>query len=101
MQALNDTDGIRLMIHTCRSEEHTSELQSPMYLVCRLLLEKKKPLHPLTRAERCDLYKLTAPSIHPLYQLLLPQAFDTDIKIATVPVAKLVDSLRVHNLPLT
>src|SRR5437879_7018215 len=26
---------------TARSEEHTSELQSPMYLVCRLLLEKK------------------------------------------------------------
>src|SRR5437879_13772092 len=25
-----------------RSEEHTSELQSPMYLVCRLLIEKKK-----------------------------------------------------------
>src|SRR5437879_9934803 len=24
-----------------RSEEHTSELQSPMYLICRLLLEKK------------------------------------------------------------
>src|SRR5437763_2297786 len=28
-----------------RSEEHTSELQSPMYLVCRLLLEKKKRVH--------------------------------------------------------
>src|SRR5437764_6802007 len=28
--------------HFPRSEEHTSELQSPMYLVCRLLLEKKK-----------------------------------------------------------
>src|SRR5437762_11681647 len=28
--------------HDERSEEHTSELQSPMYLVCRLLLEKKK-----------------------------------------------------------
>src|SRR5437879_8975162 len=28
-----------------RSEEHTSELQSPMYLVCRLLLEKKKNIH--------------------------------------------------------
>src|SRR5258708_17970592 len=28
-----------------RSEEHTSELQSPDHLVCRLLLEKKKPLH--------------------------------------------------------
>src|SRR5256885_7838172 len=26
-----------------RSEEHTSELQSPCNLVCRLLLEKKKP----------------------------------------------------------
>src|SRR5437762_13056561 len=29
-----------------RSEEHTSELQSPMYLVCRLLLEKKKKTNP-------------------------------------------------------
>src|SRR5437763_12709836 len=29
-----------------RSEEHTSELQSPMYLVCRLLLEKKKTRRP-------------------------------------------------------
>src|SRR3712207_8691118 len=28
----------------CRSEEHTSELQSRQYLVCRLLLEKKKQL---------------------------------------------------------
>src|SRR5437762_11227634 len=28
--------------NTFRSEEHTSELQSPMYLVCRLLLEKEK-----------------------------------------------------------
>src|SRR5437763_6636063 len=28
--------------HRHRSEEHTSELKSPMYLVCRLLLEKKK-----------------------------------------------------------
>src|SRR5438445_1780576 len=28
--------------HVARSEEHTSELQSRQYLVCRLLLEKKK-----------------------------------------------------------
>src|SRR5437879_11173658 len=28
-----------------RSEEHTSELQSPMYLVCRLLLEKKNKIY--------------------------------------------------------
>src|SRR5437763_2702227 len=31
-----------------RSEEHTSELQSPMYLVCRLLLEKKKHKNIIT-----------------------------------------------------
>src|SRR5690348_17571018 len=29
-----------------RSEEHTSELQSPVHLVCRLLLEKKKSRPP-------------------------------------------------------
>src|SRR5258708_2577424 len=29
-------------LHRMRSEEHTSELQSPDHLVCRLLLEKKK-----------------------------------------------------------
>src|SRR2546430_9712835 len=33
-----------------RSEEHTSELQSQSNLVCRLLLEKKKPEPPATRA---------------------------------------------------
>src|SRR5436189_4302965 len=33
---------LRPDLNTERSEEHTSELQSPMYLVCRLLLEKKK-----------------------------------------------------------
>src|SRR3712207_6894873 len=31
--------------HAERSEEHTSELQSRQYLVCRLLLEKKKKKH--------------------------------------------------------
>src|SRR5437879_10058243 len=37
-------DGSNQLIQrrAARSEEHTSELQSPMYLVCRLLLEKKK-----------------------------------------------------------
>src|SRR5438876_7266760 len=33
-------DGLALLAE--RSEEHTSELQSPVHLVCRLLLEKKK-----------------------------------------------------------
>src|SRR3712207_7873896 len=35
------TVGGRVRRHTARSEEHTSELQSRQYLVCRLLLEKK------------------------------------------------------------
>src|SRR5205823_15114344 len=35
----------RLSQLEARSEEHTSELQSLAYLVCRLLLEKKKPSH--------------------------------------------------------
>src|SRR5437879_8074012 len=36
--------GDLLPVRLARSEEHTSELQSPMYLVCRLLLEKKKQI---------------------------------------------------------
>src|SRR5690348_17536167 len=44
-----------------RSEEHTSELQSPVHLVCRLLLEKKKlsmciwrsACTPTRHAQRC------------------------------------------------
>src|SRR5258707_8177515 len=35
--------GVRIQVHR-RSEEHTSELQSRQYLVCRLLLEKKNNL---------------------------------------------------------
>src|SRR5256885_6952069 len=35
--------------YAVRSEEHTSELQSPCNLVCRLLLEKKKNKRPTTR----------------------------------------------------
>src|SRR5690348_5107223 len=34
---------VRALKGGLRSEEHTSELQSPVHLVCRLLLEKKKP----------------------------------------------------------
>src|SRR5437762_6228148 len=37
-----ETDSDYKATRDLRSEEHTSELQSPMYLVCRLLLEKKK-----------------------------------------------------------
>src|SRR5690625_5890755 len=34
-----------LFLNKTRSEEHTSELQSRGHLVCRLLLEKKKPIY--------------------------------------------------------
>src|SRR2546429_7142054 len=41
--------------HLGRSEEHTSELQSRLHLVCRLLLEKKKitPVKPLPASQSC------------------------------------------------
>src|SRR6266487_3015273 len=41
----------RLLLSQKRSEEHTSELQSPVHLVCRLLLEKKK------KKNETELYK--------------------------------------------
>src|SRR5258708_30435669 len=52
-----------------RSEEHTSELQSPDHLVCRLLLEKKKktsfsrqPSYP--RGGRCTQASSLSPSVY-------------------------------------
>src|SRR3712207_7811433 len=42
-----------------RSEEHTSELQSRQYLVCRLLLEKKKKIQTLN-----TLYNITTSQFH-------------------------------------
>src|SRR5260370_1643295 len=38
-----------------RSEEHTSELQSHLNLVCRLLLEKKKKTNPTTRTSESSI----------------------------------------------
>src|SRR2546430_9255343 len=49
---------------TKRSEEHTSELQSQSNLVCRLLLEKKKP-HPSPRSEAYTATTHTLPSNTP------------------------------------
>src|SRR3712207_7049708 len=43
-----------------RSEEHTSELQSRQYLVCRLLLEKKKKIRPI----RTSLHSASHASIY-------------------------------------
>src|SRR5436189_1753583 len=47
-------DGRRQKPDDLRSEEHTSELQSPMYLVCRLLLEKKKKKNTQQRKQHTN-----------------------------------------------
>src|SRR5256885_7328212 len=53
-----------------RSEEHTSELQSPCNLVCRLLLEKKKKINPRPLRR----FKITRPisSVRPISPLSWP-----------------------------
>src|SRR5258708_8649462 len=48
---LRDTSLLRISRTPGRSEEHTSELQSPDHLVCRLLLEKKKYRNTLYKIE--------------------------------------------------
>src|SRR5258708_25186848 len=44
-ERLRQLDNVGADVFDLRSEEHTSELQSPDHLVCRLLLEKKKKQH--------------------------------------------------------
>src|SRR5437867_7084068 len=58
-------------ISVLRSEEHTSELQSPYDIVCRLLLEKKKKLNiSITHAYNTDILRkhitLNATGLHSL-----------------------------------
>src|SRR5256885_13200300 len=49
---------LQTILNEVRSEEHTSELQSPCNLVCRLLLEKKKCFGPLLSYKLCLIFKL-------------------------------------------
>src|SRR5438105_9406236 len=49
--------GCRLGAHRVRSEEHTSELQSRVDLVCRLLLEKKKNKNINLTEEKTEQHK--------------------------------------------
>src|SRR3712207_7249806 len=61
-------DIVQGLIVDRRSEEHTSELQSRQYLVCRLLLEKKKKVNQTHRTPRSS-------SSHPtLSAILTPRA---------------------------
>src|SRR5258708_30840578 len=53
-----------------RSEEHTSELQSPDHLVCRLLLEKKKEANHEVRELRVFDLAPTRASLDPMWPLV-------------------------------
>src|SRR5256885_12111263 len=64
LQALFGAHALGLGIEAHRSEEHTSELQSPCNIVCRLLLEKKKA-HLTTLS-------ITAVKDQPLFTTCLP-----------------------------
>src|SRR5438876_4840505 len=55
------TAGDAAELSRCRSEEHTSELQSPVHLVCRLLLEKKK--HARDETWLCRLFCVRGSSL--------------------------------------
>src|SRR2546422_7284096 len=61
LHAVTDSPGIPVRLRSAsashRSEEHTSELQSRLHLVCRLLLEKKK-----TRPTTETIYMSTSPA---------------------------------------
>src|SRR5688572_32762926 len=59
---------IRGLLFLNRSEEHTSELQSQSNLVCRLLLEKKKPnLYPPTPLSHIGPPSPNAPPLRPIH----------------------------------
>src|SRR5689334_24013371 len=53
----------------CRSEEHTSELQSQFHLVCRLLLEKKN-----TDIANAEFVRLPLPAVFLLLLLLITKS---------------------------
>src|SRR5205809_3366677 len=51
--AAEDDGQVEVVAFVPRSEEHTSELQSRLHLVCRLLLEKKKKSESRSAPEQC------------------------------------------------
>src|SRR5256885_11838310 len=71
--------GVGHCLSVLRSEEHTSELQSPCNLVCRLLLEKKKndtifaslqePLVTLPNADILRSYRIHVVAVHETHRL--------------------------------
>src|SRR2546429_1010756 len=74
-----DRDRLTCLRSELRSEEHTSELQSRLHLVCRLLLEKKKK-HDQTLA--VDDIALTIP--HAVYYFLVGHTSAREIPLHRV-----------------
>src|SRR5690348_17668006 len=69
-----------------RSEEHTSELQSPVHLVCRLLLEKKKrnaPIHNLPALRRISLNDRALKPVALLSEPISPAMAASIVSLAT------------------
>src|SRR5256885_12842397 len=71
-----------------RSEEHTSELQSPCNLVCRLLLEKKKKVDEADATQnRRDLLSATAHKAHTVARVAPDHLLDTHCLESAVHLA--------------
>src|ERR1022692_4092784 len=94
-------------MHASRSEEHTSELQSPCNLVCRLLLEKKKELvasrrRPVVGLTGGQPSALGAPSrgVHPLpHGLSFFFFFFNDTATTEIYTLSLHDALPIWSTP--
>src|SRR3712207_7960472 len=78
-----------------RSEEHTSELQSRQYLVCRLLLEKKKTMQTKMRPHLGLRHKL---HVHPTPVLPTPRAAAPDTHPASRAAVGAAAYHTVHQL---
>src|SRR5256885_6627165 len=79
--------------YTLRSEEHTSELQSPCNIVCRLLLEKKKKKTNI-HVPSLHVFAHHSTHLHPIYHLLLtPYAAQLHLHI---DMSSAVSHLNLH-----
>src|SRR5258708_25706617 len=79
---------------SARSEEHTSELQSPDHLVCRLLLEKKKKKHPSGEPRR-NFGSLLEAAWSSLDEALLPSA--TPLSVTYTPSVSLICDFKIYD----
>src|SRR2546429_4060315 len=86
---------VALTVALGRSEEHTSELQSRLHLVCRLLLEKKNNRHKVPFSAYCLSYAVSFP--HRLVPGGPPQhTYETASPTAPIPLSTyLITPLRL------